>query len=82
VPAVVAVPYKKALKTLISLLRRKYRMNHFITTCCHQMSHIHAINMGAQEKPNTSLVTVAAAMTKQSVILGKSQTTAKMKALS
>ena len=46
------------------------------------MSHIHATNMDAHEKPNTNSATATTATTKQSVTLEKSQKPAKMKALS
>jgi hypothetical protein len=56
-------------------------MNQSTTTRCHQMSRIHAINIGAHEKPNTNLAITTTAMIKQSVTLEKSQKPAKKKTL-
>jgi len=49
--------------------------------CCHQMSRIHATNMGVHEKPNTNSATATTATTKQSATLKKPQKPAEKKVL-
>ena len=88
VPAVVAVPIKNSnengpiqgpFEAKKSTLIQNESIHYHILS---PMSLIHAVNMGAREKPNTNLAAVTTVTTKRLVILGKLRKLVKMKGLS